>query len=207
MKTVLQEFAMLPGVIGSCICVDNTDVLASSFPNSFTNAMTTDASSNIKRMMQMAKVKGLVPKTMSIRYDKFTILAIPISEQELLLVLCEPGSNTSLVATTASMLAPEIEKKLRQPQKKESAQKNPIDTQKQEHTNSKTTKALEQVKTALFETVGPVADMIYEECYLNWTANKTADIGRIFELLACVSKELDNDEFFAEFKNKITSLL
>jgi len=207
MKTVLQELAILPGVIGSCISVNNTDVLASSLPDFFSDTMATDASSNIKRMMQMAKVKGLAPATMSIRYDKFTILTIPIDNNSLLLVICEPGSNTSLVATTASMLAPEIEKKLGQQQQQESKTDKITVTQKQEYINPKTTNALKQVKTALFETVGPVADMVYEDCFLNWTENKPADIGRIFELLACISREIDNDEFFAEFKGKITSLL
>ncbi len=87
MKTVLQELSMLPGVIGSCISVDNTDILASSLPDFFSDTMATDASSNIKRMMQMAKVKGLAPATMSIRYDKFTILAIPVDDKSLLLIL------------------------------------------------------------------------------------------------------------------------
>jgi len=202
MKTVLRELAMLPGVIGSCISTGNTDVLASTLPSFFSETMATDASSNIKRMMQMAKVKGLAPKTMSIRYDKFTILAIPITEDALLLVLCETGSNTSLVATTASMLAPEIAKKLSQPQ-----QKKRDDSETLQYIDPRTNKALEEIKTALFETVGPVADMICEDCLFNWTENKAADMGRIFELLACISKEIDNDQFFAEFKNKISSLL
>jgi len=207
MKTVLQELAMLPGVIGSCISVDNTDILASSLPGSFSNTMATDASSNIKRMMQMAKVKGLSPANMSIRYNKYTILAIPIDNNSLLLILCEPGSNTSLVATTASMLAPEIGKKLSQPRQVKVPKIDTATPKKQKYINSETTKALKQIKTALFETVGPVADMIYEDCFLHWTENKPADMGRIFELLADISKEMDNDVFFAEFKDKIASLL
>lgn len=206
MKTVLQELAILPGVIGSCVSTNDTDILASSLPEFFSNSMATDANSNIKRMMQMAKVKGLAPQTMSIRYDKFTILAIPVDEASTLLVLCEPGSNTSLVATTASMLGPEIEKKLSQPQKETTASET-TNSKEQEYINSTTTKALKQIKTALFDTVGPVADMVYEDCFLHWTEEKPADVGRIFEFLACISREIDNDELFAEFKSKISSLL
>ncbi len=207
MKTVLQELAVLPGVIGSCVSVNNTDILASSLPEFFSNTMATDANSNIKRMMQMAKVKGLAPQTMSIRYDKFTILAIPVDETSTLLVLCEPGSNTSLVATTASMLGPEIGKKLTQPQKKKVVSPETVNSEEQKYINSKTSKALEQIKTALFDTVGPVADMVYEDCFLHWTEYKPGDVGRIFEFLACISKEIDNDDLFGEFKSKISSLL
>lgn len=207
MKTVLQELAILPGVIGSCITVNNGDVLASSLPEYFSNTMATDATGNIKRMMQMAAVKGLCPQTMSIRYDKFTILTIPVGDESSLLVVCEPGSNTSLVATTASMLRPELEKKLSQPQQEQTAPPPQAETQEQEYINSKTSNALAQVKKALFATVGPVADMVYEDCMENWTATNPADIGRILELIACISQEIDNPELFAEFKEKISSLL
>jgi len=207
METVLQELAILPGVIGSCVSIDNKKVLASSLPKSFSNSMATDATSNIKRMMQMAKVKGLAPQTMSIRYDKFTILATPVDESSTLLVLCEPGSNISLVATTASMLGPDIKKKLGQPQTKKTAPPKTVNKEEQEYINSKTTKALAQIRTALFDTVGPVAEMVYEDCYLHWTEEKSADVGRVFEFLACISREIDNDELFREFKTKISSLL
>jgi predicted regulator of Ras-like GTPase activity (Roadblock/LC7/MglB family) len=207
MKTVLQELAILPGVIGSCISIENTDILASSLPEFFSNTMATDANSNIKRMMQMAKLKGLAPQTMSIRYDKFTILAIPVNEESTLLVLCEPQSNTSLITTTASILIPEIKKKLHLPQKKKGTAPKTDNSEEAEYINSKTTDALEQIKTALFETVGPAADMVYEDCLLDWTENKPADIGRISELIACISREIDNDELFSEFKSRISSLL
>jgi predicted regulator of Ras-like GTPase activity (Roadblock/LC7/MglB family) len=207
MKTVLQELAILPGVIGSCISCDNTDVLASSLPAFFSNAMATDANSNIKRMMQMARVKDLSPQTMCIRYDKFTILAIPVDKSYTLLVLCEPSSNTSLVATTASMLGPEIKKKLRQPQKKEKTPPETANTDEQDYIYAKTTEALKQIKTALFDTVGPVADIVYDDCFIRWTEDNPADVRRIFELLGHISKEIDNDELFDEFKQRVSSLL
>ncbi len=206
MNTVLHELSMLPGVIGSCIN-SNNNILASNLPASFSKSMTMDAANNTRRMIQMAKVKGLAPANMSIRYDKFTVLAVPVDDISLLLVLCGRESNISLVATTASMLTPEIEKKLSQPQHEEVDTPEPLTLEKPEYINSKTSKALKEIKTALFETVGPIADMIYKDCYLSWTKNNPADIGRIFELLSCISKELDNDVFFAEFKDKIISLL
>ena len=206
MKTVLHELSMLPGVIGSCINVDNT-IPAASLPASFSRSMAKDAANSIRRMIQMAKVKGLAPASMSIRYDKFTVLAVPVTDISLLLVLCSQDDNISLVATTASMLVPEIEKKIKQPQPEEIVIPAPLTPKEPEYINAETSKALKQVKTALFETVGPIADVIYEDCFLRWTENKPADIGRIFELLACIAKDLDNDGFFAEFKDKIASLL
>lgn len=65
----------------------------------------------------MAEAKGLAPHTMSINYNKFDIVAMPLNSNALVLVLCEPGSNTSLVATTACMLATELENMISHPEK------------------------------------------------------------------------------------------
>ncbi len=209
MKTVLQELAVLPGVIGSCIVVNNVDILAPSLPDFFNDTMARDASSNIKRMMQMASVKGLTPKTMSIRYDRFTILTVPVNETSVLLVLCETGSNTALVATTAAMLGPELDRAFASggTQTKQSAPVEEALPEKPKEVTEETNKALAQIKEALFATVGPVADMVYEDCRQRWSEKGEEDITRIFELLACISQEIDNSDLFAEFKSKISSLL
>jgi predicted regulator of Ras-like GTPase activity (Roadblock/LC7/MglB family) len=213
MKTVLQELTILPGVIGSCIVVNNADVLTSSLPDFFDENMAKEASNNISRMMQMAAVKGLAPKNMSIRYDRFIILTIPINEKSVLLVLCETGSNTALVATTAGMLSPELSRKLTSDTPTE--QSTPatatatakVSPAQQKETTKATNDALAQIKEALFSTVGPVADMVYEDCRQRWSEKGDEDIARIFELLACISQEIDNSDLFAEFKGKISSLL
>ena len=208
MKTVLQELTILPGVIGSCIVVNNADVLTSSLPDFFDESMAKEASNNISRMMQMAAVKGLAPKNMSIRYDRFIILTIPINEESVLLVLCETGSNTALVATTAGMLGPELSRKLTSdtPTEQSSPAEDVSPAQQKEITEA-TNQALAQIKEALFSTVGPVADMVYEDCRQRWKEKGNEDIARIFELLAYISQEIDDSDLFAEFKRKISSLL
>ena len=209
MKTVLQELAILPGVIGSCIVTNNTEVIASTLPDFFNIAMAKDTSNNIKRMMQMAAIKGLSPKTMCIRYDRFTTLAVPINDETVLLVLCETGSNTALVGTTAAMLSPELERKLAAASipAAEVVLAEEVTPEQQKHTAEETQKALVRIKEALFETVGPVADMVYEDCHQRWGESGEEDLSRIFELLACLSREIDNSDLFAEFKEKISSLL
>ncbi len=69
-------------------------------------------------MIQMAELKGLAPHTMSINYNRFDIVAMPLNNGALVLILCEPGSNTSLVATTACMLTTELENMISHPNEK-----------------------------------------------------------------------------------------
>lgn len=211
MNTLSKEFAILPGVIGSCMFVRGEGMLLSSLPDFFTEVMVEEAANNIGRMMQMAEVKGLDPQTMSIHYDKFDIIAMPVNSSTILLVLCEPGSNTSLVSTTARMLGPELEKMLNQvpkPEKEPPAARPPTKSKEnQDSIDKKTSHALSSIKQALFDTVGPIADMVYDECLERWTTDNPPDVSRIFELIGCISGEIDNPELFDEFKEKIAALL
>jgi len=212
MNTISKEFSILPGVIGSCVSGQDNAVFLSDLPDFFTSTMVNEASSSIGRMMQMAKVKGLAPQTMSIRYDKFDIIGTPMASNAILLILCDPGSNTALISTTAQMLAPEIEKLIAQtpPSRPETLVELVPESTNEEDQNfidKQTSTALSQIKQALFETVGPIADMVYDDCLDRWTANNPPNVSRIFELVGCISSEIDNPDLFEEFKEKISALL
>lgn len=208
MKTVLQELSILPGVVGSCVVMGDGRVLAFSLPVFFTEGMAVESGSKMRRMMQMAAVKGLSPQIMSIRYDKYTVLALPINDEAILLTLCGSGNDTSLIATTCVVLQPDLEKKLNAAlEEKKQDQTGGAKPEAPAESNEEIEKALALIKKSLFETIGPVADMVYAECVQRWTENANADMGRMFELLACISQEIDSSELFAEFKGKIVSLL
>ncbi len=212
MNTISQEFAILPGVMGSCVSGRNNGIFFSSMPVFFTEKMVEEASNNIGRMMQMAKVKGLDPQAMSILYDKFIIIAMPIDSSTTLLILCEPGCNTSLVSTTATMLAPEIKNSLDNdsgsaPESTDETLTPENNTEQDRQLAQQTDQALRKIKEALFDTIGPVADMVYDECIERWTSDNSPNISRIFELIGCISIEIDDPSLFEEFKEKITDLL
>ena len=210
MNTLSKEFAILPGVMGSCISVRAKYLFSNSLPDFFTEKMAEEAANNIGRMIQMADLKGLDPQTMSIRYDKFDIIAMPVNRSATLLILCDPGSDTSLITTTACMLAPELEKMIEQtaqPVKEPPPAAQSESKESQRYIDKQTTRALTSIKLALFETVGPIADMVYDDCIERWTENNAPDISRIFEFIGYLSGEIDNPELFKEFKEKISSLL
>jgi len=140
----------------------------SSMPDYFTDTMVIEASNNLGRMMQMVAVKGMDPQSMSIRYDKFIVIAIPVDSNANLLILCEPGSNTSLMSTTANMLGPEIKKALEQASESDTkvSISAPAKEEETDHNlfTQQTSQALSSIKQALFDTVGSIADIVYNEC-------------------------------------------
>ncbi|MCD4744507.1 MAG: hypothetical protein K8R67_18750 [Desulfobacteraceae bacterium] len=211
MNIILKEILSLPEVVGSCVIDKDLGIQLSELPAFFSEAMAMEANRHIGRMIQMAEMRGLEPQTISISFGKFIILALSISKPFLLLILCKSGCNTSLVTTTADMLAPELKKILEQTII--TIEYSPTDSIPEatepalEQVSLETTQALEHIKQSLFETVGPVAEMVFDDCIEKWTETNQADISRISELVDCISREINSPELDEEFKKKISSIL
>ena len=211
MNTILKEILALPGVAGSCVIDKDQGIQCSDLPDLFTKAMAKEVAGHVRRMVQMAEMKGMEPKTISISFGKHIILALLISKMSLLLILCKPGCNTSLVTTTAYMLAPELEKT--EDKTTITIEYSPTDStpESTEPPNGQisleTTQALEHIKQSLFETVGPVAEMVFDDCVKQWTDTYPADISNIFELIDHISTEINSPELVNDFKEKISSIL
>ena len=211
MNTILKEILSLPEVVGSCVIDKDLGMQLSELPAFFSEAMAMEANRHIGRMMQMAEIKGLEPQTISISFGKFLIIALSISKSFLFLILCKPGCNTSLVTTTAYMLAPELKKIL--DQNIITIEYSPTDDIPEATESSlrqvspETTQALEQIKQSLFETVGPVAEMVFDDCIEQWTEITPPDISGLSELVDYISREINSPELDKEFKKRISSIL
>ncbi|MCK5098981.1 MAG: hypothetical protein KAR45_12820 [Desulfobacteraceae bacterium] len=211
MDTILKEILSLPEVVGTCVIDKDLGIQMSALPDFFTEAMAMEANRHVGRMIQMAEMKGMGPQVISISFDKFMIIALSISKSFLLLILCNLGCNTSLVTTTANMLAPELKKILEH--NIITIEYSPTDSTSKateaslEQASRETAQTLEHIKQSLFETVGPVAEMVFGDCIEQWTETNPADISRISELVDHISMELNNPELAKEFNKKITPIL
>ena len=211
MNAILKEIVLLPEVVGSCVIDKDLGIQLSDLPDFFTDDMAIEVNKHVGRMIQMAEMKGMEPQTISISYGEFIILALSISKTFLLLVLCKPACNTSLVTTTAYMLAPELVKILDQTMI--TIEYSPTDDISEPTESSpgqvslETTQALEHIKQSLLETVGPVAGMVFDDCIKQWTETDPADISRISELIDNISMAINSPELDKEFKKKILSIL
>lgn len=211
MKTITDEIHILPGVLGSCLISSADELLQENLPLGFSTAMALDVANSVNRMVQMAQVKGMKPRTISISYNKFVILTLTINPTAMLIILCTPACNTPLITTTALMLAPEIAKSLDQPPTPEEKATPTSPPEKKENQQTpitpETAQAMEAIKQALFETVGPVADIIFDDCFSKWTTGQQGSLARILEFVGHISGEMDDPPLFQEFKAKISHFL
>jgi cellobiose-specific phosphotransferase system component IIB len=211
MNDILNEIAFLSGASGSFIYSRDKGVFHACLPEFFTEIMAEEAAGNIARMIRLAAMKGLDTQTFSISYDRFDILTVPVNETSLLLIICETGSNTSFVVATVSTLISNIDKLLTespvQLTELQVTEDSDIFESSPGEMDSKTADALDDIRKALSETmIGPVADMVYEECFEKWTEDDSADFQRIPKLLNYISNEIDNPQIYKGFQRKIAHL-
>ena len=211
MDAILKEILSLPEVAGACVIDEDLGIQMSGLPDFFTEAMAMEANKHVGRMVKMSEMKGIEPQVISINFDKFIIIALSLSESFLLLMLCNPSCNTPLVINTANILAPELKKAV------ESSiitiEYSPADSASEaaeaslEQVSPETTKALEHVKQSLFETVGPIAEMVFSDCIEQWTESSPPDISNISKLVDYISMEINNPELAKEFNSKVAPIL
>jgi predicted regulator of Ras-like GTPase activity (Roadblock/LC7/MglB family) len=208
MTSIIHEILALPGVLGSCVVDKDKQILLANLPHGFDETMATEVASSVSRIIQMAGMKGMQPQTISIHYNKFILLTLAIDDSAFLVIQCKPGSNTPLITTTASMLAPEISKGIANADIKPEQTSSMASPQEAKGAMTpETVQALESIKQSLFATVGPIADMIFDDCVERWTESNQGNLSRFFELAGYISSELDNPEMFQEFKEKISHYL
>ena len=208
MKDVLNEIDVLPGVVGSCLFSKERGQICSGLPPSFTDEAVLTIANRVTRLVQMGGMVDMDVQTIALRYDIYTIMTMPVDSDTLLVIACESRSNCSLIATTISMLAGELQSRLAKarsphpvPDIKEIAGKSD-DGQEAERTAS----LLKQVRGALAFVVGPMADMVFDDNVALWTQKKPASTSRLPELIEMLAGEIGNDSA-AEFKEKVNVFL
>ncbi|MFH0998630.1 MAG: hypothetical protein V1844_24535 [Pseudomonadota bacterium] len=209
MKAVLNEIAVLPGVVGSCLFSRERGQICSGLPPVFTDEAVLTIANRVTRLVQMGGMVDMDVQTIALRYDIYTIMTMPVDSDTLLVIACESRSNCSLIATTISMLAGELQSRLATLAKeptpgsdtKEIASKSDAGQDAE-----KIASLLKQVLGALAFVVGPMADMVFDESVALWTQKKPAATSRLPELIEMLAVEIGNDSA-AEFKEKVNVFL
>jgi len=209
MKDVLNEIDVLPGVVGSCLFSKERGQLCSGLPPVFTDEAVLTIANRVSRLVQMGGMVDMDVQTIALRYDMYTIMTMPVDTDTLLVIACESRSNCSLIATTISMLAGELQSRLAKLAKestpssdtKEIAGKSDAGQEAE-----RTASLLKQVRDALAFVVGPMADMVFDDNEALWTQKKPASTSRLPELIEMLAGEIGNDSA-AEFKERVNVFL
>lgn len=208
MKDVFKEIAVLPGVAGSCLFSKSRGNICSELPADFSDDRIRDVAHHCSRLMQMAEVAGLGLQVLALRFDRFTLLAMPVDKDTSLLTVCDAESNCSLVATTISMLAGDLASWLGSSRSGPGRDGTPApSTPPVEAITEELSPLLQGIGEALAFAIGPVADLVLEDHLDRWRRKGPQTRTRLGELVEMLSEEIDDEESIAEFKKRVEKVL
>jgi len=217
MDPLLQEITMLPGVLGCFVFDSKQQVAGSTMPSSFKESNTRAIGNLLARMAQIGSMADLSFREIEIKYNEFLLLTKPLPKESLLVILCEPGANKSLISITIGMLAEDITKALENPQAYQAktskpspgTQKAPAvqEEEKEAEIDESLAPVLEEVRDALAMAIGPVAGSVMKEIIEIWAKQAPPSLETLPALAELLCPEIDEDALEKEFMTAMKAII
>ncbi|MBM9616154.1 hypothetical protein JWJ90_17940 [Desulfobulbus rhabdoformis] len=205
LNKLLDEISVIPGVTGSCIFDRNEGPLCTNSEANIATDVLIKVGSFLVRMCKMGKMNGLDLAGSHFRFDNCTVVSTPLGNESILLTICNTQANCSLVATTAAMLAADMEEQLERgwgAQEKQDGET--VQAAGQVVQDAAPAEDLQEffsvIEGALAEAIGPVAGMILQDTIVSWQKKGPARHSRLAELVDLLLDEVDEEGLAQEFK-------
>jgi hypothetical protein len=214
MNSLLQEINMLPGVLGCFVYNSKQQIAGKKMPPIFKDNTMQSIGNLLARTIQMGGMAELKFTNLELKYNESTILVTPLTGGALLLIICEPTTNKSLVEMTIGMLSKDIEAALlgapqsTQPPLTETAQaatQAPPQTAEAE-IGADLAPVLEQIKDALAMAIGPIASPVMKDSIDIWAQQNEPSINNIPALAELLCKEIDDEDLEGEFMAELKTI-
>ncbi|MFZ5799583.1 MAG: hypothetical protein C4563_02845 [Desulfobulbus sp.] len=213
MRRLLKEISVIPGVAGSCIFDKNEGAVCTELDSELSKNLTEQVGIHFVRLVQMGGMNKLQIKSAHFRFDRYSVVGLPLENGTILLAICDSQANCSLVATTAGMLVDdmrdELEKPLLPPDGEAVGRSGsapaaaPVATGDEPGLGS----VVQEIEEALALAIGPVAVMIMADYLNRWRETGPADRTRLAELINMLAREIDHAELEREFTSRLKHLL
>ena len=210
MRKLLQEISVIPGVTGSCIFDKKEGPLCKDLHPDLSEDLLQTVGIHLVRLIQMGKMSGLSVKSVHFRFDKYTVVGMPLETGAVLLTICEAHANCSLVATTAAMLAAdmreELERGVQSPETGESVEEL-AEVALDESVDADLQPMYDKIEQALAGAIGPVAGMIIQDYIQKWRSSGPEVPARLSELATMLTKEIGDPALEKEFNARVEEIM
>ena len=209
MRKLLQEISVIPGVTGSCIFDKKEGALCKDLHSTLSEDLLQTVGIHMVRLIQMGTMSGLYIKSTHFRFDKYTVVGMPLDTGTVLLTICESHANCSLIATTAAMLAADMRDDLAKGvvRVEESAQEETVELEQIPEIDATTAAELQvfydKIEDALATAIGPVAGIVMQDYISKWRQAGPEMPARLSELATMLAVEIGDPEMAQEFTKKI----
>ena len=210
MDSLLQEINMLPGVLGCFVYNNKQQIAGKKMPPIFKDNAISSIGNLLVRTIQMGNMAELNFTDIELKYNESMIMVSPLAGGALLIIICEPTTNKSLITMTTGMLAKDLEANLRgAPQ---AVQQPPVQATAPQQTTpqppqppveaeigAELAPVLEQIKDALALAIGPIAAPVMKDSIETWAQQNEPSIANIPALAKILCEEINDDDLEKEF--------
>lgn len=207
MRKLLHEISVIPGVSGTCIFDKSAGALCSEFKADLPVDLTENVGIHFVRLMQMGSMNSLDIKSAHFRFDRYIVVGLPLETGAILLAICDADANSSLVATTAAMLAEDMRDELANFDVEPATASSDKRSVSAENSASALQPQLEKIEDALAGAIGPVAGVVLADYINRWKQNGDPEPSRLPELVAMLADEIGDPELVREFQVQVKPLL
>ncbi|PID74473.1 MAG: hypothetical protein CSA20_05020 [Deltaproteobacteria bacterium] len=211
LKKLLNEVAVVPGVVGCCIVDRNKGVVCTSSESNVAAETLLKLGTPLLRMLKMGQINNLGPGECQFHFARCSVIGRSLTSRAVFLAVCDTDTNLSLIAATATLLAPDMREHLSRKDLSDRIESKdsrrftvPEDN---EAIDDEIRAFLSQIKKALAETIGPVAGMLLRDAVRQWQQEAVPDKSGFDRLLAIVSSEIGDTALRLEFRQKVSRLL
>lgn len=224
MDSLLQEITLLPGVLGCFVFNNEQQIVGSKMPPIFREKSINTIGNLLARTVQIGNMAQLDFKTIEIKFNESLLVIQPLARGALLVMICEPNANKSLIGMTTGMLAEDITKFLANPMAAKSSarqtspgttaapqQKQPPSTppssqQKEAVIDAALAPILEKIKDALAMAIGPIAAPVMRDTIDIWANEGNTSLADLPELISLLCIEIDDTNLEKDFRMEIKTI-
>ncbi len=219
MDSLLQEITMLPGVLGCFVYTGEQQIAGSKMPPIFKENSIKTIGSLLSRTIQMGSMAQLDFSSIDIKFNESLLVIKPMGKGALLVIVCEPSANKSLISMTMGMLVGDIEASMAKGIIAPSAPQTPVTPQpaaspppsqpppKEAEIDANLAPILELIKDALAMAIGPIAGPVMKDTIELWAQQGATSKENLPTLAEFLCKEINDDEleeeFMAEYKKVV----
>ncbi|MFA6499376.1 MAG: hypothetical protein WC256_06825 [Desulfurivibrionaceae bacterium] len=214
MDEILQEIKILPGVVGVFVSVDKPDIIFSYVPDGYDHETLKLMGGSLQRIIKMNASCQLSVNSVEMQFAEAKVLVKNFCDGALLVILCEPEANFTLINMTTNMLLGELALGVEKVRANPDAARQAVSAKKagsidfaQAQNEEPLQSAIPVFQDALARAIGPIASMLVKEIVGKWLQGGACAQERFPELVDLFCQEIGDAALENEFRADTARLL
>ena len=210
MTNLLEELKVMPGVVGGYFLHAQKGLLTSNLPAMFKPQKLIEISKELVKIHSAGRMNYADISEVFINYEEMVLIVKQVAPQLYLMVFCDSSVNSNMLAMSINLslegmpeLAAESLSEATKPTSPTVAQLTPETVM----SLPELTNPLQQMSAGLAQVMGPMAEVIFEECLQEWLDLGQSTVDKLPGLLKIIKQEIGDPKKSKEYQGLVVNLL